>query len=216
MHNLGHFIKIARKKAGYTQNEFSKLLGIGRSSLAQYEADIYKPNIDILKQMAEILDTTIDALSGVEIAEKPVKTIPVVGITSCGNAIEDCFQEKGRSCYYNGEFWTPKLYAIVACGESMSPEIDDGDEIICDPDAKIESGDIVHYRLHNETAVKVYNYDKDNHIIELIPYNPNPDFKTKVIRLESDEADEIIYHKVVAVNKLLFNSKSARLKKVGR
>jgi len=57
--------------------------------------------------------------------KKPVAKIKVVGTASCGAPDGNHFFDDGN-------------------GDSMSPEIEDGDEIVCDPDVEPQNGDIVH------------------------------------------------------------------------
>jgi len=147
--------------------------------------------------------------------KKPVSTIKVVGTASCGSLEENHLQED-RVCLYNGDNFKDTLYCVVANGDSMSPEIEDGDEIICDPDMEVKSGDIVHYRIGNESAVKVYLYDDDAYMVQFIPYNSTDIFKTKTIRIDDDEMNELKVSKVVAINKLKFNNRRSRLKMIGR
>lgn len=99
----------------------------------------------------------------------------------------------------------------------MSPEIDDGDEVIIDPEAKCQTGDMVHYKIDNESAIKVLVVDGEAHLIQFVPYNSNDNFKTRTIRLDDEETMiKLSYHKVVSVNKLKFNNRAARLKLIGR
>jgi SOS-response transcriptional repressor LexA len=147
---------------------------------------------------------------------KSVMNVPVIGETSCGAAIGSSFQDVGRTCYYRGDMFHNDLYCVIASGDSMAPEIEDGDEIVCDPRVKPAHGDLVHYLIHGESAVKVYVVDNDAHIVQFVPYNSSETFKTRTIRLDDEEAGELKIVKVVAVNKLKFNNKSARLKLIGR
>ncbi|MDR2341551.1 MAG: S24 family peptidase [Campylobacteraceae bacterium] len=106
-----------------------------------------------------------------------------MGSSSCGESISSAHQAIGDYVYYNGDFYTPKLYCVIACGDSMSPDIEDGDEVICDPERKPQHGDIVDYKIYNEKAIKIFVEDTDANIIQLIPYNQNPEFKIRTIDL---------------------------------
>jgi SOS-response transcriptional repressor LexA len=98
----------------------------------------------------------------------------------------------------------------------MSPEIEDGDQVICDPTAEILNGDIVHYRIGGESAIKVYVKDEEAFIVQFIPYNTTDNFKTKTIRLDDDLVEQLYIAKVVAINKVKFNNRNARLRLIGR
>ncbi len=174
------------------------------------------PSLDKLKAFAEILDTTIDVLAGGE-NEKPVNFVPVIGTASCGASENNSLQDFSKKAYYNGEFFKQSLYCVIANGDSMAPEIDDGDEVIIDPDIKAITGDMVHYKIDEESAIKVLVIDEDAHIIQFIPYNSNNYFKTRTVRIDDEETmDRLSMHKVVSVNKLKFNNRLARLKMIGR
>lgn len=116
MDKLSESIKSARKKAGYTQVEFSNLLNIGRSSLAQYEAGIYKPTVETLFQMAQTLGISLSELMGDDIKEKSAKPVPIVGTASCGGCDINHLQEENKKAYYNGDFWKSTLYCVIANG----------------------------------------------------------------------------------------------------
>ncbi|MDR0408648.1 MAG: hypothetical protein LBH45_07030 [Campylobacteraceae bacterium] len=147
---------------------------------------------------------------------QPVKKIPIIGVASCGKEIKDdkqCISGGFALCKNDGK--SENFYCVIACGDNMSPEIEDGDEVICDPNTKIESGDIVHYKIETENALKIYVKDDDADILQLIPYSSSVDFKTKTIRLDDKNAS-FVAAKVVAVNKLNMKNTQARLRLIGR
>jgi len=144
-----------------------------------------------------------------------IKKVPIVGTASCGNADINHLQ-KGEYALFHGTNWNKNLYGVIGNGDSMSPEIEDGDQVICDPNSEVLNGDIVHYTIGNESAIKVYVKDEDAFIVQFIPYNANDNFKTKTIRLDDDIADDLKIAKVVAINKIKFNNRNARLRLIGR
>lgn len=56
---IGEKIKQERKKAGYTQKELGKKLGISQVRVAQYENGIRNPKIETVKKIAEALNVEI-------------------------------------------------------------------------------------------------------------------------------------------------------------
>ena len=180
------------------------------------KSGVRTPSLDKLTAFAEILETSIDALSGREV-ETPAKLVPVIGTASCGNCDINHLQDTSKKAYYNGDFWKKSLYCVIANGDSMSPEIDDGDEVIIDPDVKPITGDMVHYKIDDESAIKVLVVDEDAYIMQFIPYNSNDCFKIRTVRLDDEDTmNRLSFHKVVSVNKLKFNNRAARLKMIGR
>ena len=217
MNKIGDNIKEARKRSGYTQLQLSELLKIGRSSLAQYESNIYEPSLEVVSLIATTLNIDVSELMGQKQTERPAKLVPVVGTASCGSCDINHLQDTSKKAYYNGDFWKNSLYCVIANGESMSPEIDDGDEVIIDPDVKPITGDIVHYKIDDESAIKVLVIDEDAYIMQFIPYNSSDCFKIRTVRLDDEDAmSRLSFHKVVSVNKLKFNNRAARLKMIGR
>ncbi|MDO9304613.1 MAG: LexA family transcriptional regulator [Sulfuricurvum sp.] len=209
-------LKKYMKQNNITAAEISEKLDITRAAVTNWSNGIRFPKDDKrIMALASILRVGVEDLFN-DSDLKPIARVPVIGEASCGSAITSSFQETGRTCYYRGDFFHPDLYCVLASGDSMAPEIEDGDEIVCDPRVQPAHGDLVHYSIHGESAIKVYVVDNDAHLLQFVPYNPSDTFKTRTIRLDDEEASELKVVKVVAVNKLKFNNKSARLKLIGR
>jgi DNA-binding XRE family transcriptional regulator len=57
---IGSRVRIRRTSRGMTQQELSKLLGIGRDNLAAYEAGEERVNANLLLRIAKLLDVKPD------------------------------------------------------------------------------------------------------------------------------------------------------------
>lgn len=204
------------KQKGYTQKALAEHIGLTPSNLntllKRKENRQFKS--EQLYKAAEYFGIASSYFSSIE--EKPVNFVPITGTASCGACEINVLQDMTRKAYYNGEFWKKSLYCVIACGDSMAPDIEDGDEIIIDPDVKCITGDMVHYKIGSESAVKILVIDEDAHIMQFIPYNQDDCFKTRTIRMDDDSFNDLILHKVVSVNKLKFNNRAARLRMIGR
>lgn len=55
-------IKEFRKSAGFTQEELGNLVGASAVSISFYERGIQSPDIEMLKKLADALNTSVDAL----------------------------------------------------------------------------------------------------------------------------------------------------------
>ena len=64
MATLPERLKEIRNHKGYTQQEMANFIGISKSSLNNYEQGIRKPNIEILEQIADVLNYPIEYLIG--------------------------------------------------------------------------------------------------------------------------------------------------------
>ena len=212
--SFGEKLKKALKEKNITNKELADYLEVSRGLITHWCNDIRNPNPKQLEKITDFLKINASVLIG---NEKAVKLVPIIGTASCGGSEIDYLQDENKKAFYNGEFWKKSLYCVIANGDSMSPEIDDGDEVIIDPDVKCVTGDMVHYKIDNESAIKVLVVDEDAYIIQFIPYNSNDTFKTRTIRMDDEESmAKLTYHKVVSVNKLKFNNRAARLKMIGR
>lgn len=58
MESIGKAIKKIRKAACFTQEELANKIGIGRSSIAQYENDIHIPGIEKLQDIINVSNAT--------------------------------------------------------------------------------------------------------------------------------------------------------------
>jgi transcriptional regulator with XRE-family HTH domain len=59
-----------RKAAGFTQEQLAAELGISRRRIAYYEAESDHPPASLLRELARVLNTTIDELLGSEPAKR--------------------------------------------------------------------------------------------------------------------------------------------------
>ncbi len=212
--SFGELLKEARKKMNMSQDDLASKLGVNRVSISNYEQNKNTPTLANLKKLREVLGLSPDYFE--DNKRKTVREVNIVGTASCGGADINYLQENDRVCYYNGEHYKKNLYCVIANGDSMATDIEDGDEVICDPDAVPQNGDIVHYTIGDESAIKVYVEDKEAFIIQFVPFNASEDFRTKTIRLDDDEAQQIKISKVIAINKLKLNNRAKRLKLIGR
>ena len=59
---MGIRIREARKALGIKQGEFARMLGVTSGAVSQWEKGRTLPNVDKLKRIAEVLNTTVDEL----------------------------------------------------------------------------------------------------------------------------------------------------------
>lgn len=60
--NFGTRLKILRKEKNISQEELAKLIGVSRSSVGNYETNQNMPTAEILDNIANILDCSLDYL----------------------------------------------------------------------------------------------------------------------------------------------------------
>ena len=55
----GAVIKNLREENGWTQTDLAKKVGVGKTTIANYESGTRSPNQDMLFKLADVLSTTI-------------------------------------------------------------------------------------------------------------------------------------------------------------
>ena len=61
--NLARNIKRLREANNFTQQEFSNLIGVSRSTISKWERNLSEPPIDIINLMADLFKVTVDELT---------------------------------------------------------------------------------------------------------------------------------------------------------
>ena len=67
--NLGTNLRFLRKKSGKTQDVLSSEVGIGRTTIANYEAGISEPNIETLIMFSNLYGVSLDVLMSKNVEE---------------------------------------------------------------------------------------------------------------------------------------------------
>ena len=64
IHLFGDKLKELRKNSNLTQEEFGKLFNVAKNTVSYWEANISKPDIDLIKEIAQYFGVTTDYLLG--------------------------------------------------------------------------------------------------------------------------------------------------------
>ena len=64
MSSFGKKLREAREAKGISQSELARLLKTNHSIIGKYERDEVKPTVDVVKRLADNLDTTVGFLLG--------------------------------------------------------------------------------------------------------------------------------------------------------
>lgn len=62
VNKIGDVLKSARKKAGLTQLELSRMIGVSRAYYADVERGRYTPSLKVLSRLADILKIDLNFL----------------------------------------------------------------------------------------------------------------------------------------------------------
>ncbi|MDA3056453.1 S24 family peptidase [Campylobacter sp. CN_NA1] len=208
------------KNGGYGANaKLARHLGVKPTFITRWSDEKYSERfpVEYYEKTADFFDISPNYFFNDDNSELlyDIKFIPIIGEASCGIPLENNYQDYENKTFCTRAEWNDKLYAIVASGDSMSPDIENGDIVVCDPTAQILSGDIVHYQIGNESALKVYCEKPKIGVVEFMPINRNGDFKTLSFRVDDEYYQFLKMVKAVKINKSIANNRKERLRNLG-
>lgn len=173
-------LKMARKAKKYSQAEVSRLLGVTQQAVGKWETGRSTPDPQTVARLAEILDTTADALLGLSAgavsAGREVLSgyaqclVPVVGTVRAGYGALAFEEDYGKE--YASVKDPQNYFYLVVKGDSMEPRISDGDLALVRRQSTLESGDlgVLVFGLDGEGTLKKY-IQRGNSVV-LHPFNP--------------------------------------------
>ena len=199
----GERIKCRRKELSMSAEQLAEKVNLSPATIYRYEkGDIEKVPADILKKIARALNSSPAYLMGWEPDSKPpipagfeplpeMATSPLVGRIACGTPIT---AEQNIDGLVSVPATKAGDFALRCKGDSMAPQICDGDLVIIHSQPEVENGEIAAVRLDNEATLKrVFLFDDH---IELRAENPA--FPT-IIRMGESMNDVSIEGKAVGL-----------------
>jgi len=153
------------------QKDLVDYLGASQSNVSKWLSKNEDIRLDIpntiLAKIAKLLNVSVEYLLGFD--EIPLKTIPLIGIASCG-VPNLTYCDIIEHIPVPADLARDGVYAVKADGDSMLPKINSGDIIVCDKEQECLNGNIVHYTtIDGESGLKKYQ-EKDG-MATLYPLN---------------------------------------------
>ena len=166
-------IKSARESLKLTKRELAKRIGVHESSINKYEKGLVDIPLSKITELARVLNVTESYLMGWEDNDKEAPQgikIPVLGTVAAGipiSAVEDIldYEEIPQSWQNQGEF-----FALKIKGDSMKPDINDGDTVIVKQQSTANNGDVVIALVNGDDAT-CKKFEKLDNGIMLISNN---------------------------------------------
>ncbi|MFW2597769.1 LexA family transcriptional regulator [Aliarcobacter butzleri] len=187
---IGANLKQILKEKNIKQKHFADMIEETTVNVNRYINEQRNIPSSLYPIISKALNMSIDEIIGNQSLSS--KLIPLIGKSSCG---------KPKDYDLNGyepvpiplDLYKDGMYAIEAEGDSMSPKINDGDIVYCQPNRIIDNGNIVHYWLNGESGIKKYKINEAGTIISLLPINPDYD----IITIHHDDNYDLVMAKVV-------------------
>lgn len=188
MESLGKKIRMARFNADLDQKELANIIGVSKEYISYWENDKRIPAYEHIIALSKTLNKTPNYFLGFDDDATNIKetsdtvSLRMAGEVSCGSLTYATSE--------NGEYITEELpisffskygnlskrdisenyFILQAKGDSMSPYIEDRDQLICKRVQDVDSGKIgVVVSPDSEATVKIISKNKDK--LTLIPIN---------------------------------------------
>lgn len=204
----GDLIKKYRQARGMTQSELAEKVGFeDRSTISKIERNQRNVNQEQILRIANVLDVAPADLISTEGNEPLQNARPLPPVLSCDyyhsvsagiGAYADDQSERYSYCF-SSQSQADRCFAVDVHGDSMEPELHDGDVAIVDTEEAYNDDDIVVFFDKSNELGYIKKYQKATDCVMFISLNPA---YTPMIFPLSDFADRIKIHgKVIAVNR---------------
>lgn len=195
-------LKLYRKKLGKSQKDIADYLGMTQAAYGNYELGKRQIGVEILSKLSDYYGVSIDDLVGrndigkqveeqPEIIPEEEYMIPLVASLRCGpgdSAEPFTYIKPVPVPVSYKKRWGDGLQAIIAVGESMSPNIIPGDMLICRPGDEWVDGNVVSVNYEDTDMIKRIYATADG--IDL--KSDNPSFAT--IHVSADDIQTGRFH----------------------
>lgn len=177
---IGLRIREARKRAGLRQDELGAQIGIGKSSISEWESGKRSPDIDKIEDIAKVLKVSAAYLMGWEeknltsspptikrISDMEPQRIRLIGEVAAGEPI---LAEEDYEVYIDVDAPVKADYALTVRGDSMEPTYLDGDVIYIRERPDVDDGQIAVVLIDDSATLKYVYHQKDG--VLLVSENP--------------------------------------------
>ena len=194
MDTIASRLRAALELRGMKQAELVELTGIGKSSISTYLRGSYIPKQKNIYKMAKALNVNEAWLMGEDVdptrqnaysepSDSSLVTIHYAGpVAAHFNATpDDAYEQRTIPAEWIGRRRPEDFFLATVSGDSMYPQFQDGDEILCLRCSDMDISGRIGIMLlgGDEATVKRIEYKPGEDWIDLIPINP--EFKPRRI-----------------------------------
>lgn len=179
-------LKQLRLEKKVSQDELAKVIGVSKQTIYNYESGARKRMSDeALKKVSDYFNVTIDYLMGNSDERKSsgyttddvittnIYKIPVYQTVAAGlGAYADDYIVGYEFAHIENPFEAQNTVFIRVSGDSMSPQIEDGDLIQVRKQSSVSSGEIAVILIDGEEGV-IKQFFYDDGFVELRSFNPS-------------------------------------------
>lgn len=168
--DLGKKIRAHRDELGLTQAELADKLGLTYSSVSQWESGRATPRTPILRQLADLFDTTVADLMGEDAAEAAIsgasRMVPLLGFAHMGEPCDEGNLADEVEVPASIADAHPRGFMVHAQGGCMDNRFPHDALLLVDPDMEPANGQPVLAETADYGAV-VRNYTRGRSTVML-------------------------------------------------
>lgn len=168
--DLGKKIRAHRDELGLTQAELADKLGLTYSSVSQWESGRATPRTPILRQLADLFDTTVADLMGEDAAEAAIsgtsRMVPLLGFAHMGEPCDEGNLSDEVEVPASIADAHPRGFMVHAQGGCMDNRFPHDALLLVDPDMEPVNGQPVLAETADYGAV-VRNYTRGRSTVML-------------------------------------------------
>lgn len=168
--DLGKKIRAHRDELGLTQAELADKLGLTYSSVSQWESGRATPRTPILRQLADLFDTTVADLMGEDAAETAIsgvsRMVPLLGFAHMGEPCDEGNLADEVEVPASIADAHPRGFMVHAQGGCMDNRFPHDALLLVDPDMEPVNGQPVLAETSDYGAV-VRNYTRGRSTVML-------------------------------------------------
>lgn len=168
--DLGKKIRAHRDELGLTQAELADKLGLTYSSVSQWESGRATPRTPILRQLADLFDTTVADLMGEDAAEAAIsgtsRMVPLLGFAHMGEPCDEGNLADEVEVPASIADAHPRGFMVHAQGGCMDNRFPHDALLLVDPDMEPVNGQPVLAETSDYGAV-VRNYTRGRSTVML-------------------------------------------------
>ena len=175
--SIGKNIRFLRERAGLSQNDFAKMIGVSDKAVSTWENETRTPRMGAIQKIADFFNVQkIDIIGDEPIKSLPdniipipkMKKVPLIGTIACGEPI--LATENIENIIDIPEDIRAD-FALRCKGDSMiNARIFDGDIVYIRQQQTVENGEIAAVLIEDEATLKRMRLYDDH--ISLEPENP--------------------------------------------
>lgn len=188
--DIGQWIKASRTAAGMGQEQLGASLGVTRGNVSAWENNRHEPSLGQILQIQKVtrsqfqipgIPAATHPAQNVTAAEIGTRRVPLISSVQAGRMTEaiDPFPPGGAFEFLLTDLeLSENAFALEIEGDSMTPDFNEGDRVIVDPEIRPRPGDFVVAKNGREEATfKKYRARgigaDGQEAFELVPLNPD-------------------------------------------